>query len=1029
MKDKNMKYVLENYNKKSTFSSFLPGLSGVKGIPLWCFYVNRGQGVVSFGSKDKDNAIMEFYPAYLAYKNVKTTGFRTFIKNNGVVREAFANADIPHKMSISMNKLEISEEAEGLETCVTYFTLPNENVGALVRKVSITNTSKESVNLEIIDGMPMLLPFGLTNELMKTIGQTAKAWMQVEDVDAKTPYYRVRASLKDSATVTEVTEGNFSCAFLHDGTKLPAIVDPDVVFSYDNSLETPVMFKEKSIDEILELKQVTQNQLPSSFYAVKSTLESGKNIVFYEVIGQVSSKKVLQKFLEKDMDSVYFDLKESEALNVVDNLCAVIDTKTANEKFDAYTKYTYMDNVLRGGHPVLLGKDKIFYVYARKHGDIERDYNFFALLPEYYSQGNGNFRDVNQNRRLDNFFSPYLGTENIKMFYDLIQFDGYNPLLIEKVSYNMSEENIETITKTVDIKDVLSKEFTPGSVLKKLEDLGISSKESEEILENVMNLAEKGIGASFGEGYWSDHWTYNLDLIESFLEIYPEKEENLLFAKNSNYFLGHAKVNPRKKRYEVTKNGVRQYHSVDEENTNPSDEKLTKMANGDVATSTLLEKLVLLNATKFAALDFYGLGVEMEGGKPGWYDALNGLPGLFGSSMCETYELCRNLEYTIAVLEKYPKEIELFEEVNDLVVALNEIVKNNMNLLMNDTKVMKFWNEINDVKEVYREKVFKGIDGNVVTKTADEMLEILKNFHKVVKKGIEKAFALNDGKCPTYFYFDVTDYKKDDDGIEVLDVELQKVPLFLEGPVRYLKLENSLDTKENLYNSVKNSGLFDEKLSMYKVNDSLKDASFEIGRAKAFTPGWLENESIWLHMEYKYLLELIKNGLYENFFNDFEKACVPFLDEEVYGRSILENSSFIASSANPNENIHGKGFVARLSGSTIEFLQMWKLMMFGKNIFTYEDNKLVLTLSPSIPKYLIGDNLEVSSTLLSSVKVTYKFDKKANFTPKNSAVTKYELKYFDGSVCEVTGKSLVGKFADDVRENKIENIIVSIKGA
>ena len=24
-----------------------------------------------------------------------------------------------------------------------------------------------------------------------------------------------------------------------------------------------------------------------------------------------------------------------------------------------------------------------------------------------------------------------------------------------------------------------------------------------------------------GEGYWVDHWTYNLDLIESYLSIFP----------------------------------------------------------------------------------------------------------------------------------------------------------------------------------------------------------------------------------------------------------------------------------------------------------------------------------------------------------------------------------------------------------------------------------------------------------------------------------------------------------------------------
>ena len=33
-------------------------------------------------------------------------------------------------------------------------------------------------------------------------------------------------------------------------------------------------------------------------------------------------------------------------------------------------------------------------------------------------------------------------------------------------------------------------------------------------------------------------------------------------------------------------------------------------------------------ATGFSSLDQSGFGVEMEGGKPGWNDAMNGLPGL-----------------------------------------------------------------------------------------------------------------------------------------------------------------------------------------------------------------------------------------------------------------------------------------------------------------------------------------------------------------------------------------------------------------
>jgi hypothetical protein len=97
------------------------------------------------------------------------------------------------------------------------------------------------------------------------------------------------------------------------------------------------------------------------------------------------------------------------------------------------------------------------------------------------------------------------------------------------------------------------------------------------------------------------------------------------------------------------------------------------------------------------------------------------------------------------------------------------------------------------------------------------------------------------------------------------------------------------------------SNLYDRKLGMYRVNVSLEDQPHDIGRARAFSPGWLENGSIWLHMSYKYLLELLRAGLYEQFFAELPKNLVPFMDPAVYGRSPLENSSFIVSSAHTDD--------------------------------------------------------------------------------------------------------------------------------
>ena len=42
---------------------------------------------------------------------------------------------------------------------------------------------------------------------------------------------------------------------------------------------------------------------------------------------------------------------------------------------------------------------------------------------------------------------------------------------------------------------------------------------------------------------------------------------------------------------------------------------------------SVISKLCILGMLKFSTLDPYGMGIEMEGGKPGWNDAMNGLPG------------------------------------------------------------------------------------------------------------------------------------------------------------------------------------------------------------------------------------------------------------------------------------------------------------------------------------------------------------------------------------------------------------------
>ena len=132
MLDRYRRFIIDDYGKKPVFASFLPGLSGRKGIPIWTFYCNRGQGITSFGTENKDNSIMEFYPAHAAYQLVRTHGFRTFIKKDGKVREAFSDDGARTRMYIGFNTFSLEDEKDGILSEVQYMTLPNETTRRLL---------------------------------------------------------------------------------------------------------------------------------------------------------------------------------------------------------------------------------------------------------------------------------------------------------------------------------------------------------------------------------------------------------------------------------------------------------------------------------------------------------------------------------------------------------------------------------------------------------------------------------------------------------------------------------------------------------------------------------------------------------------------------------------------------------------------------------------------------------------------------------------------------------------------------------
>ncbi|WP_068500098.1 cellobiose phosphorylase [Paenibacillus kribbensis] len=1063
------RFVIENYAQAKPFSSFLPGIAGVQGIPLWAYYVNRGQGIASFGVEDKNGAIMEFFPANRSYSLVPLHSFRTFLKvkkqNKWIYAEPFS-AVCPsereqQKMLISRHMLEIhsSNPDSGLEIRVQYFTLPNESYAALVRKVEIVNHSAQELEVEALDGMPAVLPFGIDNAAYKELGHTLKSWMDVYNLKNSIPYYKVRGSTADTSEVHQIAAGHFMYSFVQqegDIRLLSPIVDPSVIFGENTALTFPDRFIHTHVEALISQQPVTTNKVPCGFSGYTALLKAGTAINHCTIIGHVDDIQSINERISEIATIPYIERKMEEAKAVTEELTEDMVTRTSIPLFDEYCRQSYLDNLLRGGYPLLLDNGTespfVYHVFSRKHGDLERDYNFFKLQAGYYSQGNGNFRDANQNRRNDVWFNPGVGDFNIRMFMSLIQPDGYNPLVVKGCSFQVRE--LEPLLEQVEAADHLSmraffqSSFTPGELIQHVIRHNIALKQTvETFVTEALKHSEQCYEADFGEGFWIDHWTYNTDLIESYLSIYPDKMEELLLAtREYMYYDSPAWVQPRRSKYVQMMDGrIRQHGAIIE-----SKEKEAQLGardrdvhwvrtghgSGEIYKSNLYEKLLSLAAVKLSTLDPEGLGIEMEAGKPGWNDSMNGLPGLFASGFSELCELQRLVKFLIHAQKKLSGDsvlrlpLEVARLIQQLELAVEEYYHDSdESEAGNERKDYGFWSRISDAREAYRETVRFGFEGTEALLALKDVLMFLLQAERKLQQGMGRALLIGEGIYPTFFYYEAREFevREDEYGGKLVSIhsfERKDMPYFLEGPTRAMKVAGDIVNGRKLYRQIRQSALYDRKLGMYKVNESLAEQPFELGRSTAFTPGWLENESIFMHMEYKYLLECLRMGLYSEFFSDIKKALPPFMDAKVYGRSTLENSSFIASSANPDASLHGTGYIARLSGSTAEFIHMWLWMMTGGKPFGYDHSGLSLKLEPKLPGWLFTDTGELSFCFLGSCQVTYfNTDRKDTYAP-DSTVTRYVLHYASGEKKTVDRAVLGQQEAQDVRSRLVSRIEV-----
>lgn len=968
---------VRDYDRGPAFSSFLPGLGGPDGIPLWCFYVNRAQAVVSFGVESKDGAIAEFLPATWAYQLVGAQGFRTFCRINGAFHEPFSPltpcVTATRTMWIEPYGLRLREECpvHGITCEVAYFALVNRPVGGLIRRVSLTNNADAPRTFALLDGLPLVIPAGLTDHHLKHLRHLSEAFVTVRRTPLGVPYYTVKAVVRDDADVQPVTRGSFYAAWQTAGAglmPLEPIVDPQIVFGAGRDLLMPRIFAAGR--PLPREQQVWENRLPCGLALAHAELAPGQRIELGALIGTANTQAEVDTLVADLQTPADFAALRAQSATVTTAVTQPATTRSALPVLDAYVRQNFLDNVLRGGVPQLLPSRQgptLWHVYARRHGDLERDYNHFVLPPEPLSSGAGNYRDVCQNRRGDVWAYPQIEAHEIIAFVELLQADGYNPLGIEGYRWRLPADVTPATLCPAEnpaaaaARDALfARPFTPGALLAWAVAYDAACDDRQRWLTSVLERCERTLVAtSDAGGYWIDHWTYIVDLLDAYADVYPDRVAEVLTRTRVDWFTPDIVVRPRTQKYVARPDGLRQLHAIARGRVRP------------LPATSIYGKLCALVALKALTFDPRGIGMEMETGRPGWNDALNGLPGLFGSSTCEVAELARLARWLQDWLPQ-PPDTELPVEVVELIGAVC------------DTCAAPYdWQRDATRREQYRAALMQA-SGATRKVTGATLKAMLAGAQKRAERAIDQARDPATGLIHTYYTHEpaagtaarfspastaaaaarpasqwhgpeVPPAAEEGQagGLTVADLptrwRAQALPLYLEGQVHLLRLLNDPAAARHVYRAVRGSDLFDKRLAMYKLNASLADCPPSIGRARTFTPGWFENESIWLHMSYKYLLELLRVGLHDEFFADAQTMLVPFMDPARYGRSPLENSSFIGSTANPDPATHGRGFIARLSGSTAEFIHIWRLLSIGPRPFFMQAGELCFRARPTLP--------------------------------------------------------------------------------
>ena len=700
------------------------------------------------------------------------------------------------------------------------------NTFGFIKKSKLINTSDSIVEINLLDGIQNILPYGVGSDLQNASSNLVDAYKRNElDKSSGLGIYALSAIIVDKAEPSEALKANIVWSIgldqpkhlvsslqvesfrknqdLQEETDVKAekgayFVNSTIVLTAEESKEWMLIAEvNKNHSAIAKLiHQIQTNDSLSEL--INQKIEKGTE----RLIALNAASDGLQLSADKFRDTRHFS---NTLFNIMRG--GIFDDNYQIEKWDFKT-YLLKANkkVARKTEELVEKLPEIFSLsvlqelayqiddtnfrrlcfeymplkFSRRHGDPSRPWNKFSINTKSEIDGSkildyeGNWRDIFQNWEALAHSYPAFIESMIHKFLNATTFDGYNPYRVTKDGFDW---------ETIEPDD-------PWSYI----------------------------------GYWGDHQVIYLLKFLEFIESHQPGKLASYFDKD---MFVYANVPYKIKSYDALLENPKDTIEFDEALDLKireqrvelgADGALLRDENRFIVKVNFIEKILATTLAKLSNFIPEG-GIWMNTQRPEWNDANNALVGS-GVSMVTLYYLRRFLKFfDTVVVQSNLETVEVSKELVSFFDAISSTFKDHQHLLsdrINDTDRKLILDALGTAGSTYRNQVYK----NAFSGRKNEIsIQDLKAFIAVSLQYLEHSIDANKRTDNLYHAYNLMTINDSN------SISISYLDEMLEGQVAVLS-SKYLSTSQSLsvLNAMKSSKLFrpDQYSYLLYPNKALK---------------------------------------------------------------------------------------------------------------------------------------------------------------------------------------------------------------